>query len=91
MKELVIVGAGPHALALLSRILEDEPDEIGDFFIGLGSAPKSIRVSKTKCFRHRDKKKVRDIMKNITVIDPHGTWMGQWAKQFAALKIPHLR
>ena len=35
--ELVIVGAGPHGLALLLRLLDDKPDESGDFFVGLGS------------------------------------------------------
>jgi hypothetical protein len=91
MLDLVVVGSGPHALALVSRLVEDEPDESGDFFTGLGSAPRSVHRSVDDCFRKRDTAAVQRMMRHVRVIDPSGCWMSQWDKQFDALDIPHLR
>ncbi|KAH8098230.1 hypothetical protein JL720_1162 [Aureococcus anophagefferens] len=90
--ELVIVGAGPHALALLLRLLDDAPDESGDFFVGLGSAPRSSRKSWSDLEKRRCGDDVaRRILDRVRVVDGSGAWLGTWDAQFAALEIPHLR
>ena len=96
MLELVVVGAGPHALSLLSRMLEDEPDMSGDFFIGLGSRPKSIVETKARCFptaatAARQRANAARVMQHVAVIDPAGRWLARWDAQFEGLHIPHLR
>ena len=90
--ELVIVGAGPHALALLLRLLDDAPDESGDFFVGLGSAPRSSRKSWSDLEKRRCGDDVaRRVLDRVRVVDGSGAWLGTWDAQFAALEIPHLR
>lgn len=41
--DLVVVGSGPHALALVTRLLDDNPDTSNNFWIGLGSKPTGHR------------------------------------------------
>lgn len=41
--DLVVVGSGPHALALVTRVLDDNPDKSHNFWIGLGSRPTGHR------------------------------------------------
>ena len=90
--ELVIVGGGPQGLALLLRLLDDAPDESGDFFVGLGSAPRGSRQSCHDLEKKRCSRETADAMlSRIKVVDASGMWLGQWKQQFAALEIPHLR
>ena len=96
MLDLLVVGAGPHALSLLTRVLEDDPDLSGDFFIGLGSRPKSIVETKEKCFPKgpaalRQRERAARIMQRVAVVDPAGRWLARWDAQFEGLRIPHLR
>ena len=32
-----------------------------------------------------------DVLRRTAVVDAHGSWMAQWAHDFAALRIPHCR
>ena len=90
--ELVIVGAGPHGLALLLRLLDDDPDESGDFFVGLGSKARAWRRTRADLGRQRcSKETAKAILKRVCVIDEGGSWLNRWDDQFQALEIPHLR
>ena len=90
--ELVIVGAGPHGLALLLRLLDDDPDESGDFFVGLGSNARAWRRTRADLGRQRcSKETAKAILKRVCVIDEGGSWLNRWDDQFQALEIPHLR
>ena len=90
--ELVIVGAGPHGLALLLRLLDDDPDESGDFFVGLGSKARAWRRTRADLGRQRcSKETAKAILKRVRVVDEGGSWLNRWDDQFQALEIPHLR
>lgn len=90
--ELIIVGAGPQALALLLRLLDDAPDESGDFFVGLGSKPRGWRKTRAAVEQQRcSKATAKAILDRVRVIDEGGLWLNRWDDQFAALEIPHLR
>lgn len=90
--ELIIVGAGPQALALLVRLLDDAPDESGDFFVGLGSKPRGWRKTRAAVEQQRcSKATAKAILDRVRVVDEGGSWLNRWDDQFAALEIPHLR
>jgi len=90
--ELVVVGAGPQALALVLRLLDDAPDNSGDFFVGLGSAPRGPRQSLADLEKKRcSEARARAILARVLVVDEGGRWLGRWDEQFGALEIPHLR
>ena len=50
VRDLVVIGAGPHALALLTRLLEESPDPSGDFWIGLTSRPIGDKAARDMVF-----------------------------------------
>jgi len=95
MHDLVVIGAGPHALTLLLRLLEPEAD-----FQSEGE-----RHSKAEHFGrmrplHLVRRHISKVLNNqtsplnigsIVVVDPHGKWMEGWKKNFETLEIPHLR
>ena len=91
--DLAIVGAGPHALALYTRLLDEDPDASGDFFVGVGSRTQSTRTSRRQLFSQKRCRPdmARDFARRVAVIDPAGRWCAQWDKQFSALQIEHLR
>jgi len=85
--DLVIVGGGCHAAALLMRlltkgeVLQDPNPPIE----GYRHAPKDVR-------RHLFKTPVEEGLKqSIVVLDRSGGWMLNWQKAYQALDIPHLR
>ena len=90
--DLLVIGAGPHALSLLTRLVDDDPDLLTE----------SQRAFKMSLARHaRPKAAVRDHLKKsfdaakklprTLVVDSHGHFMAQWAADFAAMGIDHLR
>ncbi|XP_078491339.1 uncharacterized protein LOC144747488 [Ciona intestinalis] len=107
MYDVVIIGAGPHALSLLSRMLintpdkyEERPDNKSLFFKNKSGVYKTkvkdnpqTRNTPRQLSTYLRKGGVIDenVLNNICVIDRHGGWMTQWSKQFDALGISHLR
>lgn len=93
--DLVVIGSGPHALALVTRLLDDTPDTCGNFWIGLGSRPTGHRETIEQLASDPGQRCANatemGLQKRILVVDPSGRWMTQWDRQFAALQIPYLR
>ncbi|GMI18314.1 hypothetical protein TrLO_g6176 [Triparma laevis f. longispina] len=90
--DLLIIGAGPHSLSLLSRLVDPTPDLLTE-------SERSHIMKKSTRFKHRNDvanhlKKSFDSsekLKNTTVIDTHGTWLSQWRQNFSSYNITHLR
>ena len=81
--DLVIIGAGPHALTLLARLIEDEPADLYD---------RELRHYNKKRFRRNDAQRRRkEILSRTVVIDPSGAWLSEWNENFEQLQIGHLR
>ena len=85
--DLVIVGGGPHAVALVTRLLtrgEVLADANGPLY-GYRKSPKEVR-------RHLFHTPVDESLKrSIVVIDKSGGWMLNWQRQYRAFGIKHLR
>eukprot|EP00606_Chrysophyceae_sp_TOSAG23-5_P000969 GSChrysophyteH2.ASY1.ANO1.1359.1 assembled CDS len=90
--DLLVIGAGPHALSLLTRLVDDEPDILTEkerSFIM--SKPKNAR-SKAAVRSHLKKSyEASEILPKTLVVDTYGYWMAQWNQDFKALGISHLR
>jgi cation diffusion facilitator CzcD-associated flavoprotein CzcO len=81
--DVLIVGAGPHGLAMASRLMLGE-EALQDCLC----IPKPIEPKKVKA--HLDTvRKCRNC--TFAVVDANGTWMGRWSNQFEALGIEYLR
>jgi hypothetical protein len=82
--DLVIVGAGPHALTLLARLVEEEPSDLYD---------QELRQYNKKRFGRKENAQQRRerLLSRIVVIDPSGVWLSQWNENFDQLQIEHLR
>jgi hypothetical protein len=81
--DLAVVGAGPHALALVTRLLSQYPSsQFSDSDHSRLSQPKTVKAVATEG-GPRPQRSVR-------VIDDHG-WMGKWNQWFEGLSIRHLR
>ncbi|KAF0742477.1 hypothetical protein Ae201684_002573 [Aphanomyces euteiches] len=81
---LLVIGAGPHALALVLNLLEE--DSSAEF-----TEPETVKMSfwRSKLRgRHLSK---RDLRRSIRVLDPSGTWCSTWNCNFATFGISHLR
>ena len=91
---LAIVGAGPHALSLLCRLIEDEPDLLDE-----GTRAKMAAKAGSKARPHTRVRKLlagkrggaAERLRGVRVIDMHGRWLAQWESDFAALEIAHCR
>ena len=90
--DLVVVGAGPHSLSLLTRLADDEPDlmteaERGKMMLRHKTMrPHSaVRRHLKKCFDPKER------LPRTVVVDSNGGWMSQWSKDFKALGIDILR
>lgn len=91
--DLVVIGAGPHALSLLARLIDDEPD--------LLTERERVTVAKKAGTKGRSHGTIRKHLKRkfnaaerlprVVVIDAHGRFMAQWEADFAALDIRHTR
>lgn len=102
---LAVIGAGPHALSIVTRLLAsdmkdtdgaNEADKVRSTFWSrrLGSMTSTLTNSSThqKGSRRHDKPNARrSILNHVRVFDPSGTWMHTWNSLFSALEIPHLR
>eukprot|EP00929_Paragymnodinium_shiwhaense_P001952 TRINITY_DN102160_c0_g1_i1.p1 TRINITY_DN102160_c0_g1~~TRINITY_DN102160_c0_g1_i1.p1 ORF type:complete len:501 (+),score=68.71 TRINITY_DN102160_c0_g1_i1:75-1577(+) len=82
--DVLIVGSGPHGLAMASRLLLG-PEAMQDII-----PPQESYVRKPKEVRSHLKKNRRPPMK-LAVVDAEGVWMERWRKQFKALDIAYLR
>ena len=93
MLDLAVIGAGPHALSLLTRLVDNEPD--------LLTERERVRVASKAGSRGKSHAAVRkhlqrrfdgaSCLSNVAVIDTHGQWLAQWKSDFAALDIQHTR
>ena len=79
-----IVGAGPQALAMASRLMLG-PEAMADVI-----PPQESYVRRPKDVRSH-LKKLRKSMDRFAVVDENGKWMERWPNQFKALEISHLR
>ncbi len=92
--KLAVIGAGPHALSLLCRIIDDAPDLLDEgerahimSKAGMRAAPhQNVR----KALRRRFAGPAA-LDGGVAVFDQHGGWMEQWSRDFAALEIDHCR
>ncbi|KAF8055740.1 purine nucleoside phosphorylase [Scenedesmus sp. PABB004] len=92
MLDLLFVGAGPHALAALTRLLEPAPDPEPD-------AATRKTTPKAAVLRHWSRQRgsaehraaTAAVLARVAVVDPAGAWLGRWRTQFAGLGIAHLR
>jgi hypothetical protein len=79
--DLLIVGAGPHAMCSLLRLLE-------------GKGVYSDHELGTKRKYYKENAPLKDINPlglSYKVVDPSGHWMHHWDKQFEIFNIPQLR
>ncbi|KAJ3103523.1 hypothetical protein HDU97_010023 [Phlyctochytrium planicorne] len=98
--DLLVIGAGPHALSLLSHLLERSP-----FALLSDAQHQRVHVSGWKAgIQKRGKGPVRNccptmldpeaVKRRIMVVDADpekGGWMERWKGWFEALEIGHLR
>ncbi|KXS18743.1 hypothetical protein M427DRAFT_198653 [Gonapodya prolifera JEL478] len=83
--DLVVIGAGPHALALVARLLERRPHAlISDAEHGRLHRLQSTRRGGAAAPRQGGSQR-------ILVIDRYGAWMHRWDACFSAYQISHLR
>jgi len=92
---LAIVGAGPHALTLVLRLLADDTatDAVNEGErrlssrwarrIGVPAASRKLSAAARLASMERRPR--------ITVVDPSGSWLTSWTALFDALEISHLR
>lgn len=83
--EVLIIGAGPHALALASRLLLGH-EAMQDII-----APQESYVRRPSDVRAHLKKVRKLKPTQLAVIDSSGAWMKRWQNQFQALGIEFLR
>jgi len=100
MLDTLVVGAGPHALSLVARLVDDtpdlltEPERVRMMSDGMKGTNATFRGRSHALVRkHLNKRfdgaaKLRD---RVLVIDLHGSWMSQWERDFESLQIPHTR
>jgi hypothetical protein len=85
--DLVVIGAGPHALALVSRLLERWPSSI----ISDAEHSRLHHLHSGKSHKKGLDKisplLLNSINKRILVIDKYGEWMAKWDKSFRAYDI----
>lgn len=81
--EVLIIGAGPHGLAMASRLLLGKEALQDCICLPKPREPKEVKA-------HLDTvRKTRDC--TFAVFDANGTWMTRWKNQFEALGIEYLR
>mmetsp|Transcript_22144 Transcript_22144/g.43170 ORF Transcript_22144/g.43170 Transcript_22144/m.43170 type:complete len:455 (-) Transcript_22144:797-2161(-) len=83
--DVLIIGAGPHGLAMASRLL------LGDEAMADVIPPIESYVRKPKDVRAHLKKVRRSDSTKLAVVDAGGVWMERWQNQFKALGIEYLR
>lgn len=78
IRDFVAVGAGPHSLAVVSRLLETKSRFYTDHDL----------TTKRKYYQEVDEKKKP---LDVAVVDPAGRWLARWHSQFEQMKIKFLR
>lgn len=78
IRDLVVVGAGPHALACVSRLIETKSRFYTDHDL----------TTKRKYYQEVDEEKKP---LDVVVVDPAGSWLARWHSQFDQMKIKFLR
>ena len=91
--DLLVIGAGPHALSLLTRMIADEPDLLTErervwLMHKAGTRARSHAAVKKEL---KKRYHASEALPRTLVVDTHGRWMAQWAADFAALDIRHTR
>ncbi|EJD49724.1 hypothetical protein AURDEDRAFT_47977, partial [Auricularia subglabra TFB-10046 SS5] len=99
--DLIIVGGGPAALALVTRLIEDAPaslytDQEHAMLVWLqnrpGSSPALRIKGKNKTMGHKAALAANARDFRILVVDRIGQgWLGAWDRNFKELHITHLR
>jgi hypothetical protein len=91
LADLVIVGAGPHALTLLARILEENPGDL--FALSMPGFDQVSRQITSRRFMRKQSttQRLDALLSRIVVIDPSGTWLTKWHTSFQQFAIEHLR
>jgi hypothetical protein len=94
LHDLIVIGAGPHALAVVARLLEKRPSAL---YTDLEHA----RLSWLRKYRTSRRTTKRTLVQghghkwrpDIVVLDKHGRggWMPRWKTLFAQLHIATLR
>jgi hypothetical protein len=93
MLDLLFVGAGPHCLTTLLRLLEPEADTLVDH-----TTRKTTPKARALQYWHKQRSDPQYrqataewLHQHVAVVDPCGSWMARWQQQFNALQIRHLR
>ena len=89
--DLLVIGAGPHALSLLTRLVDPEPDLLTERQRNFTMIRAKNARSKAVVREHLKKRFKAERLKRTLVVDSHGKWMAQWALDFKALGISYLR
>ena len=94
MYDLIVVGAGLHALTLLCALLEEDHMDL-DLVDATKGAVRSRRNERTMRKKLLERRKLSQQQiwkgKKILVIDKFGKWLQNWKKQFEVLNIESLR
>ncbi|XP_053532515.1 uncharacterized protein zgc:113276 isoform X3 [Ictalurus punctatus] len=103
MLDVLIVGAGPHALILATLLLNPQQhvsSSNAEILQGIQLSKTNSKTGRTKSKRrsvdtlselHRDPECPQCPHVNFKVVDSYGEWASLWESQFTALNIPHLR
>ena len=93
MLDLVVIGAGPHALSLLTRLVDDDPDLLTEEQrVATANPPFPNARPRLAVRNHLKKRFVASArLPGVAVVDAHGRFCAQWEHDFAGLGIPHTR
>ncbi|KAM9494068.1 uncharacterized protein Hap1MRO34_004075 [Clarias gariepinus] len=103
MLDVLVVGAGPHALILATLLLNPQQHVSSsnvEILQGLQLSKTNSKTGRTKSQRrsvgtrselHKDLERPPCPLLNFKVVDSYGEWASLWESQFTALNIPHLR
>ncbi|RHY33471.1 hypothetical protein DYB32_001628 [Aphanomyces invadans] len=93
---ILVIGAGPHALALVLTLLEEHASS--EFTerdtIHMGFWTKKLGRKNTSSGKHEKPHAVAasaSLRRQIRVLDPSGAWCSTWNHNFATFGISHLR
>eukprot|EP00940_MAST-03C_sp_MAST-3C-sp2_P000349 g349.t1 len=91
--DLLVIGSGPHALSLLTRLVDDEPDLLTEMQRGkiTEDGAKRARTNKQVSAHLKKRFDAVDSLPRTLVVDANGSWMAQWKANFEALDIRYLR
>eukprot|EP00957_Ditylum_brightwellii_P196394 14963706-Ditylum_brightwellii.AAC.1 len=95
VKELLIVGSGPHALTLLLRLLEPYPDFLSEKKRHLLAESTARMRPLREVHRHESEisppLSLKTVIESVQVVDAGGDWLASWKKNFNGIGITQLR